>query len=98
MTKPKTGHWIKTPKAVMGEGYMWYCDKCEHQVYQDSSRPYPSEKYCPNCGVKMIEPQETQENDHKCHTCKHYTSGERDGSCGSYICKNYSDWESEDKE
>ena len=41
---------------------------------------------------------EPQESDHKCHTCKHYTSGERDGSCGSYICKHYSDWESEDKE
>ncbi len=48
----KVGHWIKTPKAVMGEGYMWYCDKCEHQVYQDSSRDYPSENYCPNCGSK----------------------------------------------
>ena len=38
---------------------------------------------------------DSQESDHKCHTCKHYTSGEHDGSCGSYICKNYSDWESE---
>lgn len=37
------------------------------------------------------------ESDHKCHTCKHYTSGEYDGSCDSYICKGYSDWESEDK-
>jgi len=36
------------------------------------------------------------ESDHKCHNCKHYTSGERDGSCDSYICKNYSGWESED--
>lgn len=56
--KPKIGRWIKTPKAVMGEGYMWYCDKCEHQVYQDSSRPYPSEKYCPNCGAEMAESEE----------------------------------------
>lgn len=39
-----------------------------------------------------------QESDHKCHTCKHYTSGERDGSCGSYICKHYSNWESEETE
>ena len=38
---------------------------------------------------------EPQESDHKCHTCKHYTSGEHDGSCGSYICKEYSNWESE---
>ena len=51
--KAKVGHWIKTPKAVMGEGYMWFCDKCEHQVYQDSSKLYPSEKFCPNCGAKM---------------------------------------------
>lgn len=29
----------------------------------------------------------------KCHTCKHYTKGEYDGSCGSYICKEYSGWE-----
>jgi len=48
--QPKMGRWIKTHQAVMGEGYMWYCDKCEHKVYQDSSKPYPSEKYCPNCG------------------------------------------------
>jgi len=59
----KVGHWIKTPKAVMGEGYMWYCDKCEHQVYQDSSRPYPSEKYCPICGARMIEPQESEDKE-----------------------------------
>lgn len=41
---------------------------------------------------------EPQESDHNCHTCKHYISGERDGSCGSYICKNYSNWERSDKE
>jgi hypothetical protein len=41
---------------------------------------------------------ESKESDHTCHTCKHYTSGEHDGSCGSYICKGYSDWKSEDKE
>ncbi len=42
-------------------------------------------------------PYEPQEIDHKCHTCEHYLSGEQDGSCGSYICKGYSNWESEDK-
>ena len=54
--EPKTGHWLKTPKAVMGEGYLWYCDKCGNLVYQDSSRTYPSEKYCSNCGCRMILP------------------------------------------
>jgi len=61
--QPKTGRWVKTPKAVMGEGYMWYCDKCEHQVYQDNSEPYPSEKYCPHCGAKMVEPQESEDKE-----------------------------------
>lgn len=28
-----------------------------------------------------------------CSTCKHYFKGEHDGSCGSYICENYSGWE-----
>lgn len=45
-----------------------------------------------------IEDIEPLESDHKCHTCKHYTSGENDGSCGSYICKGYSNWEREDNE
>ena len=36
--------------------------------------------------------------DHTCHTCKHYLSGEHDGSCGSYICKNYSGWEDKEQE
>ena len=53
--QPKMGRWVKTPKAIMGEGYMWYCDKCEHEVYQDSSRPYPSEKFCPNCGQPKMQ-------------------------------------------
>ena len=58
--EPRTGHWVKTPKAVMGEGYMWYCNKCKYQVYQDSSKSYPSEKFCPDCGCRMVEPQESE--------------------------------------
>lgn len=34
-----------------------------------------------------------EEIEQKCYTCKHYTKGEYDGSCGSYICKEYSGWE-----
>lgn len=34
-----------------------------------------------------------EEIEQKCPTCKHYTKGEYDGSCGSYICKEYSGWE-----
>lgn len=31
-----------------------------------------------------------------CTACKHYMSGENDGSCDSYVCNGYSDWESEE--
>ena len=100
--EPKTGHWIT--KDGKEQGYdiggikTWYiqimCDKCGFikTAIEGHTGQY---HYCPNCGAKMVEPQES---DHKCHTCKHYTKGEHDGSCGSYICKGYSDWESEDKE
>lgn len=37
-----------------------------------------------------------EEIEHKCHNCKHYSKGDFDGSCGSYICKEYSNWESEE--
>lgn len=38
------------------------------------------------------------DKDHTCHTCKHYLPGEYDGSCGSYICKNYSGWAEKEQE
>lgn len=44
---------------------------------------------------KVSEIPTGSESNRTCHTCKHYTSGEHDGSCGSYICKGYSNWESE---
>ena len=81
LQEPKTGHWIEKYHEV----FKYYCDKC-------GTGSDLRTNYCPNCGCRMVEPQES---DHKCHTCKHYTSGERDGSCGSYICKGYSNWESE---
>ncbi len=82
--EPKTGHWIidkGSLDALYGE--VCKCSECGAESIGESD-------YCPDCGAKMVEPQES---DHKCHTCKHYTSGENDGSCGSYICKGYSDWE-----
>ena len=47
-------------------------------------------------GKDGIKEQDIKASDRTCHTCKHYLSGERDGSCGSYICKGYSNWESEE--
>lgn len=126
----KTGHWIDNPY----DKDFSQCSECGSN-WEKSIIENCNMDYCPNCGAKMVEEQESedcrnckkwedcpcgkeghesgtsqgysigeckdfepQESDHKCHTCKHYTSGEYDGSCGSYICKGHSDWESEDKE
>ena len=74
----RTGHWIECEDEVK-----CFCSECKE------ISDYPT-KFCPRCGAKMVEPQESE---HNCHTCKHYKSGENDGSCGSY--KEYSNWESE---
>ena len=41
--------------------------------------------------IALVERMESDKP--SCKTCKHYTAGEHDGSCGSYICKDMSDWE-----
>ena len=49
--QPKTGHWIRVDKDKLK------CSECEviHLIAQ-----YPDGKidWCPNCGTKMVEPQE----------------------------------------
>lgn len=48
--EPKTGHWIVHPKGIYAH---LVCDKCL------SNAPYDCHtNYCPNCGAKMVEPQE----------------------------------------
>lgn len=51
--QPKTGHWIRVDENKLR------CSECEvvHLIAQ-----YPSGKigWCPNCGAKMIEPQESE--------------------------------------
>ena len=43
--EPKTGHWINCK-----------CDKCGYVV-----QPWNTTNFCPNCGAKMIEPQESED-------------------------------------
>jgi hypothetical protein len=51
--KPKTGHWIIKPH-VYG---VTYCSECDFELKIDNTN------YCPNCGAKMVEPQESEETD-----------------------------------
>ena len=78
------------------------CDDAYCPMYNYAFRDFEIDSpICPNCGIFLdFEPwHRVNDNEgyHKCSTCKHYTSGEHDGSCGSYICEHYSNWESEDE-
>ena len=48
--EPRTGHW----KPYLKEGLRYQCSAC------DSRFDTPWE-YCPNCGAKMVESQESEE-------------------------------------
>lgn len=51
--EPKTGHWISHYDEDEKVG--WYeCDRCHIE------RAFNTD-YCPDCGAKMIEPQESEE-------------------------------------
>ena len=111
--EPKTGHWEWVQYDSNPNIGNWHCSECRTIIphMPEETDNTPIYKWCPMCGAKMVEPQEISdrnlkmwhdiykaESDHKCHNCKHYTSGERDGSCGSYICKHYSNWERKNEE
>ena len=51
--KQRTGHWIVHPKGVYAH---LVCDRCLTRAPYDCKT-----NYCPTCGIKMIEPQESEE-------------------------------------
>lgn len=57
--QPKTGHWI-------GDKAYPICPKCNCNIIEeyiscsDYAEMYKPMKYCPNCGIKMVEPQESE--------------------------------------
>ena len=58
--QPKTGHWIineDEENTVHG-----HCSVCgwEAHYYEDDIIGMP---YCPNCGAKMVEPQESEDKE-----------------------------------
>jgi hypothetical protein len=50
--EPKTGHWINIDKTHSK------CDRCE-SVFEIASANGEA-NYCPHCGAKMVEPQESE--------------------------------------
>ena len=50
--QPKTGHWTH-------DGSHWknrfICSECNYKLFDEPTN------YCPNCGCRMVEPQESEE-------------------------------------
>ena len=56
--QPKTGHWILLDECS-NSGY--YCSECQKKVVKEGwSDTVKKIKFCPNCGAKMVEPQESE--------------------------------------
>lgn len=55
----KIGHWIDrrvtTPGVTFGYWERWKCSLCSTNSYHSN--------YCPNCGAKMVKPQESEDKD-----------------------------------
>ena len=50
--EPKTGHWIDNYNGIIS------CSNCRTWFYKDGRYSYM--RYCPNCGCRMFEPQESE--------------------------------------
>ena len=70
-----------------------YKSSIDNAISEDESKIEGMKVAYSDC-LEIIDKYKAKGDD-KCHTCKHYTSGEYDGSCGSYVCEHYSGWESD---
>lgn len=59
--EPKTGQWKVVSDGYGDSAYICECSECKDTVwvYKDADRKW---NYCPNCGAKMIDPQESEVN------------------------------------
>ena len=58
--QPKTGHWINRHIIANKTIDMIVCSECGEEFSYDAETGISEYKYCPNCGAKMVEPQETE--------------------------------------
>lgn len=57
--EPKAGHWVKVTNGRGGHE----CDLCHEYAPSYQSGKEHLTNYCPNCGAKMIEPQERSDKE-----------------------------------
>lgn len=57
--EPKTGHWN------CGDDMFEYaiCSSCKHETGEAWEYAKRNFKYCPNCGTRMVEPQESEDKE-----------------------------------
>ena len=59
--EPKTGYWKLVSDGYGDKAYICECSECKDTVwvYKNADRKW---NYCANCGAKMVEPQESEDN------------------------------------
>ena len=98
--EPKTGHWIEKDGF---DGDVYYdCSECGESFCLIDGTPTDNlYNYCPNCGARMVEPQESED----CRNCKKWSDcecgrkGHINGTSIGYSigeCKDYEPQESEE--
>lgn len=65
--EPKTGHWEYVQYDYNPKIGNWHCSECRCVVVEcvnkEEEGGIPLYKYCPQCGAKMIEPQEREDKE-----------------------------------
>ena len=61
--EPKTGHWIAQDIHNCHSNFK--CSECGyiHSFMHLYCKPTADYTYCPNCGAKMVEPQESEDKE-----------------------------------
>ena len=54
--EPKRGHWIKSNPLMLSE-----CSECGNKAFGYHGFDEVLTDFCPNCGCRMVEPQESEE-------------------------------------
>ena len=64
--EPKTGHWFIDERPESDREII--CSNCEQPIFRYHKLDFDYRpNYCPNCGAKMVEPQESEDgNDYIC--------------------------------
>lgn len=68
LTEPKTGRWIEPQQDDGMSDPIYYqvrCSECgfdlDPQTWHMELHQYGADKYCPKCGAKMVDEQESEE-------------------------------------